>query len=45
MMFLSVLNILGALNVYERQVPHYGMAVMLEFSQHKESKEYGVEVN
>jgi prostatic aicd phosphatase len=40
----TVTNILAALNVWETQFPDYGIAGILEFSQDRETKEYGVEI-
>jgi prostatic aicd phosphatase len=40
----TVTNILSAFNVWEKQFPDYGITAMLEFSKHKSSGEYGVEI-
>lgn len=40
----TVTNILSAFNVWEQQFPDYGVTAMLEMSQHKETREFGVEV-
>lgn len=39
-----VTNILSAFNAWELPYPNYGITVMLEFSQHEKTKEYGLEV-
>lgn len=40
----TVTNILSAFNVWETQFPDYGITAMLEFSQHKKTGEYGIEI-
>jgi len=40
----TITNILSAFNVWEQQFPDYGIATILEFSQHKSTKDYGVEI-
>lgn len=40
----TVTNILSALNVWKQQFPDYATCGVLEFSQHKETGVYGVEV-
>lgn len=40
----SVVNILSAFNVWEQQLPDYGIAAIFELGQHKLTKEYGIEV-
>jgi prostatic aicd phosphatase len=39
-----VTNILQAFNVWEQQLPAYGIAAMLELSQNKRTKKFGVQV-
>lgn len=41
----QVTNILSAFNVWEEQFPDYAVTAILELSQHKQTKEYGVEVS
>lgn len=41
----TVTNILSAFNVWEQQFPDYGVTAILEMSQHKETKEFGIEVS
>ncbi|CRK95747.1 CLUMA_CG009204, isoform A [Clunio marinus] len=40
----TVTNILSAFNVWDEQFPDYGITAILELSQHKETKEFGVEI-
>lgn len=40
----TVTNVLSGFNVWEQQFPDYGVMLMLELSQHKKTKEFGVEV-
>jgi prostatic aicd phosphatase len=40
----TVTNILSALNVWEKQFPGYAITAMIEFSKHKQTGEYGVEI-
>lgn len=40
----TIANLLSALNVFDPQVPGYGVAIMLEFSKDRITNEYGVEV-
>lgn len=40
----TVTNILSAFNVWQKQFPNYGITTMLEFSKHKETGEFGVEI-
>lgn len=40
----TVTNILSAFNVWEQQFPVYAITAMLEFSKHKQTGEYGVEI-
>lgn len=40
----TVTNILSAFNVWEEQFPDYGICGIFEFSKHKESGKYGVEI-
>jgi predicted nucleotide-binding protein len=40
----TVTNILSAFNVWQQQFPVYGVTAILELSQHKQTKEFGVEV-
>ena len=41
----TITNILLAFNVWEQQFPDYGITAILEFSQHKKTNEYGIEVS
>jgi prostatic aicd phosphatase len=41
----TVTNILSAFNVWEQQFPDYGVTAILEMSQHKVTKEFGIEVS
>lgn len=41
----TIANILSALNVFEPQVPQFGISVLLEFSIDVITKNYGLEVN
>lgn len=41
----TVTNIMSAFNVWEQQFPDYGITAILELSQHKTTKEFGVEVS
>ena len=40
----TVTNVLSAFNVWKQQFPDYATCGVLEFSLHKETGEYGVEV-
>lgn len=40
----TVANLLSALNVWDAQVPGYGITVFLEFSQDRQTGEHGIEV-
>lgn len=40
----TVTNILSAFNVWDPQFPGYGITALFEFSQHKKTGEYGVEI-
>lgn len=42
---VTVVQILSTMNVWEQQFPDYGITAILELSQHKETKEFGVEVS
>jgi hypothetical protein len=37
--------ILSAFNAWEKQVPAYGITAIFELTQHKITKEFGVEVS
>lgn len=41
----TVTNTLSAFNVWKEQFPDYASCGILEFSQHKETGEFGVEVS
>ncbi|KAG5676091.1 hypothetical protein PVAND_005945 [Polypedilum vanderplanki] len=40
----TVTNILSAFNVWKTQFPDYGFTGILELSQHKKTKQYGIEI-
>lgn len=42
---VTISMILLAFNVWEQQYPSYGSIAMFELSQHRETREYGVEVS
>ena len=39
-----VVYVLSAFNAWEKQVPAYGVTAIFELTQHKITKEYGVEI-
>lgn len=41
----TIANLLSALNVFDPQVPGYGISILLEFSKDKITNNYGLEVN
>lgn len=41
----TITNLLRALNVWQQQIPDYGITIMLELLQNRKTNEYGVQVS